>query len=63
MKKVDLKVLDLRMAEALPSYGTTGAAGLDLRAASPGKCPLPQGAVQTLEHRDDAAVCGEPYAR
>ncbi len=32
MKPVDLKVLDARMREHLPAYGTTGSAGLDLRA-------------------------------
>lgn len=29
---VDLKILDSRMAECLPAYGTPGSAGLDLRA-------------------------------
>ncbi len=32
MKSVDLKILDARMRELLPAYGTPGAAGLDLRA-------------------------------
>ena len=32
MTTVDLKVLDPRMAEQLPSYATPGSAGLDLRA-------------------------------
>jgi dUTP pyrophosphatase len=30
--QVDLKILDARMAEQLPAYGTPGSAGLDLRA-------------------------------
>ncbi|ALT77479.1 dUTP diphosphatase [Paucibacter sp. KCTC 42545] len=30
---VDLKVLDARMAEQIPSYATPGSAGLDLRAS------------------------------
>jgi dUTP pyrophosphatase len=30
--KIDVKVLDPRMADQLPSYATTGSAGLDLRA-------------------------------
>ncbi|VWX62680.1 deoxyuridinetriphosphatase [Burkholderiales bacterium 8X] len=30
--KVDLRILDARMRDALPAYGTTGSAGLDLRA-------------------------------
>ncbi|WP_374518460.1 dUTP diphosphatase [Undibacterium squillarum] len=32
MKKVALKVLDQRMKDQLPAYGTPGSAGLDLRA-------------------------------
>ena len=32
MNTIDVKVLDLRMAEQLPRYATAGSAGLDLRA-------------------------------
>jgi dUTP pyrophosphatase len=32
MKNIDLKILDPRMRELLPAYGTPGSAGLDLRA-------------------------------
>ena len=32
MKNIDLKILDPRMTELLPAYGTPGSAGLDLRA-------------------------------
>ena len=32
MKHIDLKILDLRMQDLLPAYGTPGSAGLDLRA-------------------------------
>jgi dUTP pyrophosphatase len=32
MKTIDLKILDPRMKEAVPSYATPGSAGLDLRA-------------------------------
>lgn len=32
MKKIDLKILDPRMKDQLPAYGTPGSAGLDLRA-------------------------------
>jgi dUTP pyrophosphatase len=32
MKPVDLKILDARMRDQLPAYGTPGSAGLDLRA-------------------------------
>jgi len=32
MKKIEVKLLDARMAEQLPQYATPGSAGLDLRA-------------------------------
>ncbi len=32
MKNIDLKIIDPRMQELLPAYGTPGSAGLDLRA-------------------------------
>jgi dUTP pyrophosphatase len=32
MKTIDLKILDARMRDLLPAYGTPGSAGLDLRA-------------------------------
>jgi dUTP pyrophosphatase len=32
LRKLDVKILDPRMREMLPRYGTPGAAGLDLRA-------------------------------
>ncbi|MDF3036660.1 MAG: dUTP diphosphatase [Paucimonas sp.] len=32
MKKLDVKILDARMKDLLPSYATEGSAGLDLRA-------------------------------
>ena len=32
MKTIDLKIIDARMREQLPSYATAGSAGLDLRA-------------------------------
>ena len=32
MRKLDVKILDARIREMLPHYGTPGAAGLDLRA-------------------------------
>jgi dUTP pyrophosphatase len=32
MKTIDIKILDPRMKEQLPSYATAGSAGLDLRA-------------------------------
>lgn len=32
MKNIDLKIIDARMRDFLPAYGTPGSAGLDLRA-------------------------------
>ncbi len=32
MRQIDVRVLDTRLEELLPSYGTPGSAGLDLRA-------------------------------
>jgi dUTP pyrophosphatase len=32
MKKIDIKILDVRLNEQLPHYATPGSAGLDLRA-------------------------------
>jgi dUTP pyrophosphatase len=47
MKKVDVKILDQRLHEHPPAYGTTGSAGIDLRACiehnmiiAPGQCEL-----------------------
>jgi len=47
MKKVDVKILDPRLHENPPSYGTPGSAGIDLRACiehnmiiAPGQCEL-----------------------
>jgi dUTP pyrophosphatase len=47
MRKLDVKILDPRIREMLPQYGTPGAAGLDLRACldaplslSPGESKL-----------------------
>jgi len=47
MKKVDVKILDARLHENPPGYGTPGSAGIDLRACiehkmviSPGQCEL-----------------------
>ena len=47
MKKVDVKILDARLHEHPPAYGTPGSAGIDLRACidhnmviQPGQCEL-----------------------
>ena len=40
---IDLKVLDPRMADALPAYATAGSAGLDLRACTDGPLVIEPG--------------------
>ncbi|MGV8933036.1 MAG: dUTP diphosphatase [Gallionellaceae bacterium] len=47
MKQVDVKILDPRLLEQPPAYGTPGSAGIDLRACiehkmiiNPGQCEL-----------------------
>ena len=43
MATIDVKVLDPRLAEQMPSYATPGSAGLDLRAAIDGPLVLEPG--------------------
>ncbi len=43
MNVVKLKILDNRVRESLPSYATTGSAGLDLRAVIDGPLQLEPG--------------------
>lgn len=42
--KIELKILDPRMRERLPAYGSPGSAGLDLRACLDEPLPLAPGA-------------------
>jgi dUTP pyrophosphatase len=48
MTVIDVKVLDERMAEALPAYATAGSAGLDLRACLDGPLVLQPGQTALL---------------
>jgi dUTP pyrophosphatase len=48
MKSVDLKILDARMREQLPAYGTPGSAGLDLRACLDAPLTIEPGATQLV---------------
>ena len=43
MKQLDVRILDPRMRDQLPQYGTAGAAGLDLRACLDGPLALEPG--------------------
>ena len=48
MTTIDLKVLDPRMAEQVPSYATPGSAGLDLRACLDAPLVLEPGQTQLI---------------
>ena len=48
MKPVDLKILDARMRDQLPAYGTLGSAGLDLRACLDAPLVIEPGATQLI---------------
>jgi len=48
MTEIDVKVLDPRMAEQMPSYATPGSAGLDLRACLDAPLRLEPGQSQLI---------------
>jgi len=48
MTTIDLKVLDPRVADALPAYATPGSAGLDLRACLDSPLVLEPGQTQLI---------------
>lgn len=48
MKTIDIKILDQRMKEHLPSYATSGSAGLDLRACIDEPLTLVPGTTQLI---------------
>jgi len=56
---IDLKVLDPRMADALPAYATAGSAGLDLRACTDGPLVIEPGQA-TLIPTGIALHIGDP---
>jgi dUTP pyrophosphatase len=59
MTTIALKVLDLRMADALPAYATPGSAGLDLRACLDAPLVLQPGQT-TLVPTGIAIHIGDP---
>ncbi len=48
MRRLDVKILDARLRDNLPGYGTPGAAGLDLRACLEAPMILEPGASQLV---------------
>ena len=46
--RIDVKILDLRMADQLPAYATPGSAGLDLRACLEAPLVLEPGQAQLI---------------
>lgn len=48
MRRLDVKILDARLKDNLPAYGTPGAAGLDLRACLDAPLVLEPGASQLV---------------
>jgi dUTP pyrophosphatase len=48
LRKLDVKILDQRIREMLPQYGTPGAAGLDLRACLDAPLELKPGESQLV---------------
>lgn len=57
---VEVKILDPRMADQLPSYGTAGSAGLDLRACLQEPLELPAGAKAELVPTGLSIYIGDP---
>ncbi len=61
MTRIDLKVLDARMAEQLPAYATPGSAGLDLRACTEHVMTIAPGQTELIPtgiaiHLDDPGL-------
>ncbi|MFM7013272.1 MAG: dUTP diphosphatase, partial [Betaproteobacteria bacterium] len=48
MKPIDVKILDARMRDQLPSYATPGSAGLDLRACLDQALTIEPGATHLI---------------
>jgi dUTP pyrophosphatase len=61
MKRIEVKILDTRLREQLPSYATAGSAGLDLRACIDAPLTLAPGETQLVPsgmaiHLDDPGL-------
>ena len=62
MKTVELKILDPRMREQIPSYATPGSAGLDLRAAIEAPLVIEPGATHLVPTGLSIHVADPGYA-
>ena len=60
--KIDVKILDPRMVDQLPSYATPGSAGLDLRACLPEPLTLAPNAWQLVPTGIAIHLCDPNYA-
>lgn len=60
--KIDVKILDPRMAEQLPAYATPGSAGLDLRACLDAPLTLEPNAWQLVPTGIAIHLCDPGYA-
>lgn len=62
MKKIALKILDPRMKDNLPTYATTGSAGLDLRACIDQAVVLEPGQTQLIPTGLSIHIADPAYA-
>ena len=62
MRKLDVKILDPRIREAMPAYGSPGAAGLDLRACLDAPLTLQPGDSQLVPSGIAIHVADPGYA-
>lgn len=60
--KIDVKILDPRMAQQLPAYATSGSAGLDLRACLDAPLTLQPNAWQLVPTGIAIHLCDPGYA-
>lgn len=62
MKPIDVKILDARMRDQLPSYATAGSAGLDLRACLDQALTIEPGATHLIPTGLSIHVADPGYA-
>ncbi|MFM1787962.1 MAG: hypothetical protein RLZZ166_429 [Pseudomonadota bacterium] len=62
MKTIDVRILDERLRDQLPSYATTGSAGLDLRAALAEALTLAPGQTELISTGLSIYIADPGYA-